>query len=176
MRRSGIALALLALVLSACGSKLTPAQQRAAAASASAQAKSGARASAAKNADAPSRVATQSGPIAAKKPSNPTVKVNDFPLAMHLNTACATPGSKMQAMVVTVPASQLAFASYYTADNSYTPDIAMVPSESNVSGSFTWTWILKPTTPLGQAVVKVLAAKNQKAASATGYFRVARTC
>jgi hypothetical protein len=81
----------------------------------------------------------------------------------------------MEATATTVPSASLSFAVAYS-DNNFIPDFTYVPTFQNTSGSFTWRWILRPTTPSGQAVLVVVAAKGKKGASYQIPFRVASQC
>lgn len=100
---------------------------------------------------------------------------NTMPLSVRLNTTCAMPGQTMQATATTLEGSKLAFAAAYS-DNDFVPNFTYVPGEGNPTGTFTWTWQLSPTTPKGDAVVTVVAAKDDKGASYKAGFRVSDSC
>lgn len=100
---------------------------------------------------------------------------NTLPLEVTLNRSCARPGDVMQAEAVTVPEALMGFAAAYS-DNDYAPDFTYVPAETNVTGTFTWTWTLKPDTPKGDAELTVLAAKGDRNSTVRVPFRVAASC
>lgn len=100
---------------------------------------------------------------------------NTMPLQVTLSRSCVRPGEEMQATAVTLPASKLAFAAAYS-DNSIVPDFTYTPAEANPTGTFTWTWVIRPTIPPGDALVSVVAAKDDRGASFEAPFRIARAC
>ncbi|HVL33031.1 MAG TPA: hypothetical protein VM600_05555, partial [Actinomycetota bacterium] len=61
-------------------------------------------------------------------------------------------------------------------DNSLVPDFSYVPAEGNPSGTFTWTWVIRPDIPPGESLLTVVAAKGNKGASYDRPFRIARSC
>jgi hypothetical protein len=100
---------------------------------------------------------------------------NTMPLRVTLSATCATPGQAMQATAETLPGAKLAFAAGYS-DNDFPPNFTYVPGEGNPTGTFTWTWEITPTTPRGNAVVMVVAGKDDQGASYKAPFRVANSC
>jgi len=102
---------------------------------------------------------------------------NTMPLDVTLSATCARPGDTMHATAETPPSSKLAFtAAYEEDDHGYVPDFHYVEDEMNPTGTYTWTWVIKPNIDPGEALVTVVAAKNDKGASFNAPFRVARSC
>lgn len=99
-----------------------------------------------------------------------------MPFAVIMSATCARPGDQMRVDVVTLAGAQVGFAAAYS-DNNVVPDIFWVRGEANPTGSVTWTWVIKPTTPPGDAWLEVVAAKKpNKGATYEGRFRVAASC
>lgn len=99
-----------------------------------------------------------------------------LPLTVTLNKSCAHPGDTMIAKATTVPHATMAFVASYAKRT--TPDYTWVPEDANASGSFTWTWILRPDVPKGAAQLKVVAglSSQNRGATNTKTFVVALTC
>jgi hypothetical protein len=139
-----------------------------------------ARGGASSQSAAPSAAPAATGGALASKgkpkalPSGPA-RTNTMPLAVTMQRSCGVPGDTMSAKAVTVPGASLSFAAAYS-DNSLPPDFHYVAFAENTSGSFTWTWVLRPTIPPGDALLVVVAAKGNRGASFNLPFRVARAC
>lgn len=102
---------------------------------------------------------------------------NTMPLDVRLSRTCARPGDQMQATAKTLPWSKLAFAANYEEDDQgYVPDFQYVEDEMNPTGTYTWTWVIRPSIDPGEALVTVVAAKDDKGASYNAPFRVSRSC
>lgn len=102
---------------------------------------------------------------------------NTMPLEVTLSKTCARPGDQMQATAETLPRSKLAFTAHYEEDDDgYVPDFQYVEDEMNPTGTYTWTWVIKPSVDPGEALVTVVAAKDDKGASYNAPFRVSRSC
>jgi hypothetical protein len=181
LRRSIIIVGALALAASACGSKVANLndQQPGTSSSVVPTSTSSSPAALAPRASASTIAAARQGKTApvAIPTGQEQLQKNDFAISLSLNATCATPGQTMRAEVATIPGATLALTSYYESNNGYTPDLQYVPGEADPSGTFTWTWVLKPDTPLGRAKVTALAGKSGRGgASASRYFLVARSC
>lgn len=99
---------------------------------------------------------------------------NTLPLTVTINRKCAKPGDEMSSTATTVKGAQLAFSAGY-ADNSLIPDFTFVPKESNVTGTYTWTWVIRPMRS-GDAMLSVVASKEGKGAAFNIPFKVAQAC
>jgi hypothetical protein len=97
-----------------------------------------------------------------------------MPLEATINRTCARVGDEMSSTATTVKNAQLAFSAGYT-DNSLVPDFTFVPKESNPTGTYTWTWVIRPMRP-GPANLSVVASKDGKGAAYNIPFRVAEKC
>lgn len=111
---------------------------------------------------------------------HPTASLMDYkntmPLRVKINRTCATAGDRIEITADTMGNSLVALSSYYPADNNFPPDIMMYPSDSNPTGHYVWTFVLRPGTPLGPSRVEVLATHNPETAYWRGSFLVATSC
>lgn len=100
-------------------------------------------------------------------------RYGDIRLDVELSHACATPGTIMEARIVTVPDARLAYAVRYH-DNEPHGDWG---GGRAPTGELTWTWTVKPTVPEGTAQVHVIAGKPDKTGAHTiAGFEVAAAC
>lgn len=106
-------------------------------------------------------------------PSDPGTQ--EFPLELTVAPACATRNQTMRATAVTEPQTRLGFVASYSDDN-YVPDFTYVESAANPTGTYTWIWVLKPDTPLGEGLVTVVAAKEGRGGARKARFLVAEKC
>lgn len=107
-------------------------------------------------------------------PAGPA-RTNTLPLDVTLNRHCARRGDTMEAKAVSPPDTTFAFAAAYS-DNDLIPDFTWVRGEANPTGTFTWTWVIRPTIPDGAAQLTVVASKDDKGASWNEPFRIASSC
>ena len=98
-----------------------------------------------------------------------------MPLNVTMSASCVRPGDQMTVVAETVKGAQVGFAAAYS-DNDFVPDIFWVRGEANPTGKATWAFVIRPTTPPGDAVLEVVAAHEGKGATYEGYFRVAASC
>lgn len=101
---------------------------------------------------------------------------SNIPLTVRLSSECVTPGGTMSATAETVKDAGLGFTAAYP-DNTQVPDFTFVPRNANPTGTFTWTWTVKPTIPPGDALLTVVAyTDNEHSATYDKPFRIARAC
>lgn len=107
--------------------------------------------------------------------SSPTAGDQKLPLELTLSQKCAEPNQTMRATAATEPRSRLGFVASYRDDN-YFPDFTYVEAAMNPTGTYTWSWVVKPDTPRGEALVTVVAAKEGRGGARKARFRVADSC
>lgn len=183
MRRASIAVLVLALAGTACGSS---GGDRAASGpgNASASGASGGGSLDAHTADRLNAKKSATPAITAASartkgtpdalPSGPA-STNTIPLRVRMASTCVEPGGTIEATATTVSNASLSFAAAYS-DNSMPPDFTYVATFENPDGSFTWRWVIRPTIPPGDALLVVVAAKQKKGASYNLPFHVAASC
>jgi hypothetical protein len=108
-------------------------------------------------------------------PSPGPARHNTMPLRVTLNRHCARAGDQMAATAQTLEGAALGFAAAYS-NNDIAPDFTYVSGEANPTGTFTWTWVIRPTIPAGSAFLSVVAEKAPKGASWDEPFRIANEC
>ncbi len=182
MRRFPIVV-LLCASLAACGSSSSPRPGSSPVAKAAGGSKGDATpstaAEAGRRASQASAVGAKNGTIATPSPI-PSARGygsnNNMPLKVTLNKTCARRGDRMEVVAVTLPGAQVGFAAAYS-DNNTVPDIFWVRGEANPTGTVTWTFLIKPTTPEGDGWLEIVAAKKpNKGASYSGTFRISNAC
>lgn len=83
------------------------------------------------------------------------------PLTVSLNRTCIQRGDELIVTATSTKRAGLGFAVGYSkppegADR-FVPDYAYFDHESNPTGTLSWSFVVRPTTPLGPGVVKVVA-------------------
>ena len=82
---------------------------------------------------------------------------NTMPIQVRVLPPCATRGTTMRAVVETKPHVIVGIATEYA--SSYRPDMPGAPMYTDDDGRLEWTWVLRPDTPLGPALLKVAAGR-----------------
>lgn len=99
---------------------------------------------------------------------------NTMPLTVTLARDCVPPGGEMRAHVQTLPRAKLAFGVVY--DDGGPPDYVPSLVKADDEGRYTWTWVVRPTAPEGDALLSVVATKGDKGGSYDQWFRVSPSC
>jgi hypothetical protein len=179
MKRLPSLLVLVALALSGCSARTTTSAAPSPGAPGGSARPSAPAVSSTAGSGPPAATGSHSGApasSAATPASKAGAQDHSLPLTVTLNKTCAHPGDTMIAKATTVPHATMAFVASYAKRT--TPDYTWVPDDANASGSFTWTWILRPDVPKGAAQLKVVAglASENRGATDTKPFVVALTC
>lgn len=92
----------------------------------------------------------------------PGVDKSDWaPLTVSLSATCLERGDELTVTATSTPNAGLGFAVGYSkppkGEPKVVPDFAYFDHESNPTGTISWAFVIRPTVPYGDGVVKVIA-------------------
>lgn len=83
------------------------------------------------------------------------------PLEVSISATCLQRGDRFIATATSLPDSNLTFVIGYSRQENgdkYVPDFAMFDHASNPTGTIDWNVVIRPDTPFGSAVLKVVTS------------------
>lgn len=124
------------------------------------------------------------GPPAASASAEPprqTRRKDWAPLEVSLSDTCLVRGDEFVVSATSLPRAGLGFAVGYSQPpkgaEKFVPDFAYFDHEANPTGTIHWSFVVRPTTPLGPGVVKVVAnAEDGRGAFVSLDIEVAAAC
>lgn len=118
--------------------------------------------------------------VRARRPA--TTDPKDWaPLTVALSATCVQRGDELIVTAETLPDSGIGFAVGYSEPpegaERFVPDYAYFDRASNPTGTISWSFVVRPTTPHGPGVVKVVASTpDGRGAFASLEIEVTETC
>lgn len=102
------------------------------------------------------------------------------PLEVSLSATCVQRGDTFTVSATSLPDSNLTFVIGYsrTEDGEkYVPDFMMFDHKANPTGTIDWNVVIRPDTPFGPAVVKVVTSTTDgRGAFVEMHIKVAESC